>query len=382
MGRFDVIHPDRRRLLVLAALALVIVSGSKAAGSEGTVTEPGGRNGLIAFDSNGDIWVANADGSGRQQLTFGPAFDFSPMWSPDGTEIAFWSMTSDADANESGLDIDAYLRAVAAPVTSLVVMRSDGFEPRSLVEGLVLATSSAPTLAVPSWSPDGTRIAYGHFVDGSPVIDLIPVAGGEPTRLVAPGKDPSWSPDGRLVAYQGGATEADSGIYLVGADGTDPHRLTQEPTTGGDVFSAPQWSPDGTTILYFAGIEGTSDVWAVDVDGTDERVFIGRSGNEYRAAFSPDGNRIAFDRTKESPDIVRFVVAASDGSGEVPLESPPLFGLQPVWAPEGDFLVGYHADPGYASPSLLVVDVTGEQPAVEISTDGNIGLASWQRLAP
>jgi hypothetical protein len=76
------------------------------------------------------------------------------------------------------------------------------------------------------------------------------------------------------------------------------------------------------------------------------------------------------------------VVASSDGSGEVPLDSPPMFGLQPVWAPDGSLLLGYHSDPSFASPSLVVVDVSGQHPAMEIPAEGNIGLASWQRLAP
>lgn len=304
------------------------------------------------------------------------------MWSPDGAAIAFWSMTLDDEASPGAFDLEAFVGALVAPRASVVVMTPDGAEPRTLADGLVLASSSAPTLAVPSWSPDGTRIAYGHLVDGTPVIDITQVGDGEPVRLVAPGRDPSWSPDGRLVAYQGGASAADSGVYLVRADGTDPRRLTQRPTTGDDVFSAPQWSPDGAMVVFFSGSGGTADVWAVDVDGTDERVLIGGPGNEYRAAYSPDGGRIAFGRTKETPDMVRFVVASGDGSSELPLESPPLFGLQPVWAPDGTSLLGYLVDSPDASSALVVVDADGLRPTATIPAQGNIGLASWQRLAP
>lgn len=384
----DVRHRSRGtrvRWAVPVGLALLALCAVSARASEGTVMAPGGRDGLIAFDSEGDIWVSMADGSGRARLTSGPAFDLSPMWSPDGRHLAYWSMPVGKDMAVTGFDYDAYVAALQEPHVSLLVADGDGTDPRVVAEGLVLGTGSF-TAAVPAWSPDASRLAIPHLVAGSWVIDLVPADGGPMTRLVAPGSDPSWSPDGSLVAYRGGASGADAGVYLVGADGSDPHRLTQKPSLTQkpteDTFTAPQWSPDGGTIVYFSGLEGTGDVWAVDADGTNERVFIGGPGNEYRAVFSPDGTRIAFDRTRETADIVRFVVSPADLSSEVTLEGPPMWGMQPVWAPAGDLLVGYRSSDGNASPSLVVVDPTGERPAWEIEAPGQIGVASWQRIAP
>lgn len=362
-------------------LVLLMVPGATMLASEGTPMAPGGRDGLIAFDSSGDIWVTMADGSERRQLTTGEAFDFSPMWSPDGQRLAFWSMPVAQDAAVGGFDYDAYVDALRAPDVSVVVVDADGMHPHVVADGLVLGTGEA-TLEVPVWSPDGTRLAIAHLVDGTWAIDLANPAGDSVTRLAVPGSDPAWSPDGSLVAYKGGASDADSGVYLVDADGGLPRRLTRQPTTGDDVFSSPQWSPDGRTIAYFSGVGGTGDVWSVSVDGADERVLIGGPGNEYRAAYSPDGSRIAFDRTVETADIVRFVVAPADLSSELVLESPPMWGLQPVWAPEGDWLLGYRADDGYASQSLVIVDTTGKRAAAEIPAPSEIGLASWQRVAP
>ena len=86
-----------RTAIILALLTLLLASLAAI----GVGSQPGpdpappfglARNGLIAFDSGGDIWVAEPDGSDPRLFVSGPGFDIDPTFSPDGTKLAFWSL--------------------------------------------------------------------------------------------------------------------------------------------------------------------------------------------------------------------------------------------------------------------------------------------------
>ncbi len=134
----------------------------------------------VAFPA-GTLWRARADGTDRQQLTFGPATVGLPRWSPDGRRIAFVEFPRDRPAR-------------------IQVLALDGGEPRT-----VLADERGQTDA--SWSPDGRTLAVGlataEHRDGRPIdIRLVSPDGGSSSPV--PGSQglfsPRWSPDGRYLA--------------------------------------------------------------------------------------------------------------------------------------------------------------------------------------
>ncbi|HEV3049918.1 MAG TPA: hypothetical protein VGX50_06405, partial [Longimicrobium sp.] len=137
-------------------------------------------------------------------------------------------------------------------------------------------------MADPSWSPDGSVIAYLNSRDQNVELYLWTRDGS--TRLTrTEGRtefSPAWSPDGTRIVF-GGFQASRRGLYIINADGTGERQLLD----GYDAWR-PDWSPDGRSIVYQDGRE----IAVMSVDGGEPTMLaFGES-----PAWSPDGTRIAF----------------------------------------------------------------------------------------
>jgi len=208
----------------------------------GPVWSPDGHK--IAFygsvtglaDDPGDVWVVNADGTGRTMLTDGNNADNSPAWSPDGSKIVF--------SSDRGGDLGIY------------VMGADG----SGVEKLTDVGD------LPSWSPDGAKIAYACDYDvcvmnsdGTGSVNLTNT--GLVHEHTMPG---SWSPDGTKILYRSDVHGPEV-LYVMNADGTNQVGLFG--VTGYSVLSG-SWSPDGTKIAVSVAGFNHPSLYYVNADGT------------------------------------------------------------------------------------------------------------------
>jgi Ca2+-binding RTX toxin-like protein len=144
--------------------------------------------------------------------------------------------------------------------------------------------------AAPAWSPDGTQIALLHAAPGGvPMLHVVAAAGGPLRRLtsteIAYGFQPpapAWSPDGTLIAFTAtqivGYTRygpiVSSAVHVVDAEGTLEHRLTADLAPPG--FESPAWSPDGRRILFHAVPGGPA--FLMNTDGTCESRVSDRPG--------------------------------------------------------------------------------------------------------
>lgn len=199
-------------------------------------------------------------------------------------------------------------------------------------------------------SPDGQRVV----IDLQGGLWVVPIAGGEAVRITdeyGDARQPSFSPDGKRVAFQS-YRDGTWRIWTVGIDGADLKAVTSGPFDDRE----PHWSPDGRTIAFSSDRSGNYDVWALDVASGGVRQVTRDDGNEFFPAWSPDGREIAYVSTRtKAPGVY---AADTSGSERLVAASPGSVGA-PSWSPSGKvlFSVIYPQARGVApTPPSLVLD--------------------------
>ena len=186
----------------------------------------------------------------------------------------------------------------------------------------------------PSWSPDGSRIAFQSFRDGdgipNPEIYVMNADGSGQTRLTDnPGFDgsPSWSPDGGLIAFQS-ERDKNPDIYVMNADGSGQIRLTDDP----EADWSPSWSPDGSRIAFESDRDGNFEIYVMNADGSGQTRLTDDPAYDGSPSWSPDGQRIAFDSVRDENSEI--YVMNADGSGQTRLTDNPATDGSPSWSPQ------------------------------------------------
>jgi TolB protein len=186
---------------------------------------------------------------------------------------------------------------------SLEIADMDGSGPQSLL------VSSEPIMS-PTWSPDGSRIAYVSFEKKKAQIFDVVVATGQRrllTDFYGINGAPAWSPDGRKLAV----VLSKSGSPKIYSLDLTSGNLTQL-TFGNAIDTEPRFSPDGREILFTSGRGGSPQIYRVNLnDGKVSRVTYHGNYNA-RSSYTPDGKNIVILHRDTSG---RFNIAAQSLSG-------------------------------------------------------------------
>jgi Tol biopolymer transport system component len=229
----------------------------------------------------------------------------------------------------------------------------DGSDPKRLTWSPSMGLSSKQN---PTWSPDGSRIAYEDSPDGRFKIYVMSSDGSGQTRVspdaadVVDDSNPSWSPDGRQIAFSSTRPFNDAWrIWAMNADGTGLRRVT-------DGFGYnPMWSPDGSRIAY----EADGRIQVVNADGSGAHPITSPSGlYDEGPDWSPDGSAIVFSRRTLDGSSSELYAVGADGSGLHRLTSGGT-DYRPAWSPDGTRIVFQRRDAVTGNYQLFAMDADG-----------------------
>src|SRR5215208_6913269 len=246
-----------------------------------------------------DIWVMDADGTNQTNLTNTPdTNEGQPAWSPDGTKIAF---TGPGDLNEDGVRFgDIYVMdADGTNRTNLTDTpnRSD-YQPSWAPSGAQLTFVRVVEGRVFLEQPD----IFVMDTDPATKDDAINLTQTDESEY-----DPAWSPDGAKIAFAG-VRNSGWEIVTMDPDGQNEKILTGDGFDGND--EAPDWSPDGTKVVFMkesqvGGCCEPWEIWAVNRDGSGDTNLTNDPSYDMGPSWSPDGSEITFtsnrDATVEDP---------------------------------------------------------------------------------
>lgn len=159
-------------------------------------------------------------------------------------------------------------------------------------------------------------------------------------------------------------------LFTVDGDGSSVTRIPID--LPGEAFH-PSWSPDGDRLVFDVQLEGDSDVFAVNADGSNLAKLTTAAGWDYLPAWSPDGSRIAYVHTSGNNDDIWLMNA--DGSNPVRLTTEPGFDLNPTWSPDGDRVAFQSNRAG--NPEIYVMNVDGSNVSRLTNSPGFDGSPAW-----
>ena len=370
--------PSGARLIAVAALLLLIAAiAIFAVGSQQRLPAPFGiaRNGIFLTSQDGDLLRVDPSTSEGTLLGLGEGFDFSPIFSRDGTKFMF--LRSDGKAPTAPGSI---------ATLTLYVANADG-------SGLRAVTPPTESLDWMDWSPDGTQIAYV----AKQQLWVVDIATGEPRSIrgAGPAHFPTWRPpDGKEIVFR--LETKSPGIFAISPDGAGDRRaVSKTPANNAFDYQGIGVSPDGAYLTFTRWFQDPPDLaehgwlprtFVLDIATGEETPLSSEPGTgQVGGSWSPDGKLVAYARVYRTGGY-QLVVTNADGSGNERTiggkerSLPDGSDIRATWAftPDGTALVVRSGNDDRGTTTLRPLD--GSAP-VDMGS-GSFEFIDVQRLAP
>ncbi|MFL5833465.1 MAG: hypothetical protein ACJ76B_05755 [Solirubrobacterales bacterium] len=324
----------------------------------------------IAYRCDLDICLLDPANPGAvTNLTFNGAtsYDEKPIWSPDGSKVAFVSdFTKDGHGEKNVFVMQAAATGDAINLATQITPYSSG----------------AKAIDDLAWSPDGSRIAYTRGNNSGDDVVWVVNADGTTTFPLEIGgtgakRHPTWSPDSSQIAYAV-VKNAPEQIYIASSQGG-----IGQPLANG-VGHEPNWSPNSSRIAfdgYHSSNFGPVDLHIVNADGSGTPLVVPPASNTQWTFndWSPDGGRIAY-RSEAGSGAAIYRVMNADGSGDHPLASPGEGDARSAsWSSDGSRIVYEGALVGnIGARNLYLASADGSGSAQPLTSDGKSFSPAWR----
>jgi Tol biopolymer transport system component/DNA-binding winged helix-turn-helix (wHTH) protein len=269
-------------------------------------------------------------------------FDCDPVFSPDGTRVAFAR------------------GPMAAFLSDLFVLR--------VADGQLLRLTTGNSGGDAAWTPDGKEIVFDSPARGFRSLWRISASGGTPQPVVGPGAgyEPSISRSGNQLAYL--VSKKWDTVWRL--DLKDERHALAPPVrllSGRGIVWKPSYSPDGKKITFESDRMGYEDIWMCDSDGSNCSQLTARHGTTATARWSPNGRYLAFESITQNYWQVG-VLELPDGSPHMLTTFPETNNGAPRWSRDGKWIYFYSVhDPG--GYELWKISLNGGSP-VRVTTQG------------
>jgi TolB protein len=264
---------------------------------------------VFKVQASNQICIINADGTGFKRLTTdNNRQHYYGSLAPDGNSVLY------AAFREANV-YEIYEMALA-----------DG--------SIKQLTNRLGVLNAPEISPDGSQIIFMHWIAETDRYEVWIMGrdGKNPHRLIdMTAWDPTWSPDGKQVLFasnKGGTNQ----LYVANLDGSGLRKVSSLPAIRG----RSDWSPDGKYIVTYSGEPWQHEVFLMNADGSNSHQVSPAGGNAQGAAFSADGQWLAFTAYYGKMDDIHgceIYIMRIDGTDLHQLTSNDYCDYQPRWGP-------------------------------------------------